>query len=242
MRKQFHPHVKKQAYENEVRNLSILSSVRHQNIIPLLSAYIHGESFNLTSPLVSHGNLDQLFRRGSPSSLGSQVSVIMAIWGLASALGTLHEFTLERLHLAGSHRDLKPENILVNDGQLLLADFGLSRIVEDQDSSSSIAPNVPGDFIAPEHEDRDFSRNPIGRPSDIRAFGCVILKLLMFYLDGSKGLERLKTERRRADPQHTHYCFHDYDKPIQDCKGSSIIWLANLRRSVQAFYFSLEKC
>ena len=213
MRKQFHPPVKKQAYEKEVRNLSILSSVRHQNIIPLLSAYTHGESLNLIFPLVSHGSLDQLFRDGSPSSLGSQASVVMAVWGLASALGTIHGFTLGSLHLAGSHRDLKPANILVNDGQWLLADFGLSRIVEDQDSSSSIAPAVPGDFIAPEHEDRDFERNLIGRASDIFSFGCMILMLLMFYLDGSQGLERLKTKRRRADAQYTHHFFHDYDKP-----------------------------
>ena len=190
--------------------------MRHENIIPLLSAYIHGKSFNLIFPLVSHGNLDQLFRGDAPSSLaimGSGESVVMAISGLASALATLHDFTLENLHLAGSHRDLKPTNILVNDGKLLLADFGLSRIVEDQDSSSSIAPNTPGDFIAPEHEDRDFVRNPIGRPSDVWAFGCVILMLLVFYHDGSGGLERLKTKRRQDEPQYTHYCFHSYDKP-----------------------------
>jgi len=208
--------MKREAYEKELRNLSILSLVRHENIIPVLSAYVHGESFNLIFPLISHGNLDQLFRSDVSSSsaiMESESSVVMAISGLASALATLHEFTLENLHLIGCHRDLKPTNILVDDGRLLLADFGLSRLVEGQDSSSSIAPNTPGDFIAPEHEDKDFLRNPIGRPSDIWAFGCVMLMLLVFYQEGSEGLEKLKTKRRREGPQHTHYCFHDYDKP-----------------------------
>lgn len=140
--------------------------------------------------------------------------LVMAIAGLASALSYLHHFSLDNLHLAGSHRDIKPENILVDGEHLLLADFGLSRITEDQESSSSTAPNIAGDCIAPEHERKDdFKRHPTGRASDIWALGCVILMLLMFYREGKAGFERGRTERRQQGPQYTHYYFHDYDKP-----------------------------
>ncbi|KAL8791323.1 MAG: hypothetical protein Q9195_005942 [Heterodermia aff. obscurata] len=216
VQKRFHPRANKQAYEREVRNLCILSSKPHENIVPLLSAYIHGNSFNLLFPLITHGSLDNVFRSDVPSAweiMKSEEALVMAIAGLASALASLHGFTFDNLHLAGSHRDIKPANILVDGQRLLLADFGLSRIVEDQQPSSSTAPNIAGDFIAPEYEDREFIRNPIGRASDIWAFGCVILMLLMFYNEGKAGLARLKAERRQDNPQYTHYCFHDYDRP-----------------------------
>ena len=216
VQKRFHHHTNKQAYEREVRNLCILSSKQHENIVPLLSAYIHGNSFNLLFPLITHGSLDTLFRSDVPSAweiMKSEEAVVMAIVGLASALATLHGFTFDNLHLAGSHRDIKPANILVDGQHLVLADFGLSRIVGYQEPSSSTAPNIAGDFIAPEHEDREFIRNRIGRASDIWAFGCVILMLLIFYHEGKRGLERLKAERQQDGHQYTHYCFHDYDRP-----------------------------
>ena len=147
--------------------------------------------------------------------MASEGSIVMALSGLASALVTMHEFTTENIRLIGCHRDLKPANILVDEERFLLADFGLSRIVDSQGTSSSTAPNTAGDFIAPEHEDRDrdFNRNPIGRSSDIWAFGCVVLMLLVFLQEGKHGLELLEDKRRVEWPQYAHHCFHDYDRP-----------------------------
>ena len=140
----------------------------------------------------------------------------MALSGLASALVTMHKFTTEDLNLIGCHRDLKPANILVEGERLVLADFGLSRFVDSRESSSSTGPNIMGDFIAPEHEsiDKDFARNPIGRASDIWAFGCVMLMMLEFSLHGKKGLEKFQKDRRiqRDECSYIHYCFHDFDK------------------------------
>ena len=200
----------------ELRNLCILSSARHDNIVQLVGAYIHNDSFNLIFPLANHGNLEQLFQSDSPLSwavMRSEESIVMALSGLASGLVTMHEFTTEDIHVIGCHRDLKPANILVDNKRFLLADFGLSRIVDRQGTSSSAAPNIAGDFIAPEHEDREFARNQIGRPSDIWAFGCVTLMLLVFLQDGKQGLDRLESKRRVEWPQYTHHCFHDYDRP-----------------------------
>ncbi|KAG8533414.1 uncharacterized protein KY384_002197 [Bacidia gigantensis] len=216
VRKKFHPYVKKKMFLKELHNLSILSSIRHENIVQLLSAYVQDGSFNLIFPLASHGNLEQLFRRQMPSQwsiMESDRSVLMGVSGLASALVTMHEFTSGNLRLIGCHRDLKPANVLVDGQRLLLADFGLSRIVDSQETSSSTAPNVLGDFLAPEHEGKDFIRNPIGRSSDIWAFGCIMLMLLVYYKDGPDGLEQLKSKRRREWPQYSHHCFHDYDRP-----------------------------
>ena len=145
--------------------------------------------------------------------MASENSIVMALSGLASALATMHEFTTENIHMIGCHRDLKPANILVDGKRFLLADFGLSRIVDNQGTSSSTAPNVVGDFIAPEHEDRDFTRNPIGRSSDIWAFGCVTFMLLAFLDEGREGLDKLESKRRVEWHNYAHHCFHDYDRP-----------------------------
>lgn len=217
VRKQFHHGTSKTLFLRELRNLCILSSARHKNIIQLLGAYIQNNSFNLIFPVASHGNLDQLFHSDSPLSwavMASEDSIVMALSGLASALVTMHGFTTENIRLIGCHRDLKPANILVDGQQFLLADFGLSRIVDEQGTSSSMAPNIAGDFIAPEHEDRDrdFLRNPIGRSSDIWAFGCVTLMLLVFLQDGKRGLDQLESKRRVEWPNYAHHCFHDYNR------------------------------
>ena len=137
----------------------------------------------------------------------------MALSGLASALVTMHHFAPEDLQLIGCHRDLKPANILVDGRRLLLADFGLSRFVDSRERSTSTAPDLNDDFIAPEHEGKDFSKNRTGRSSDIWAFGCVVLIFLVYSLRGKDGVEELRKQRRTAWPKFAHHYFHDYDKP-----------------------------
>ena len=196
----------------ELRNLAILSSARHENIVQLLFAYVQGRSFNFIFPLASHGNLKQLFEGTVPSSWAA-LEVVLALSGLASALVVMHQFTTENLHLIGCHRDLKPANILVNEKRLILADFGLSRFVDDRERSTSTAPNVNDDFIAPEHSGKDFSLNRIGRSSDIWAFGCVTLMFLVYLLRGKEGVDQLQRQRRTEPwPQFAHHYFHNYDR------------------------------
>ena len=246
MRKRFRSETPKEFFLRELRNLCILSSARNNGIVQLLGAYTQGNSFNLIFPLVSSGNLDQLFHSDSPSLwpiMASEESIVMALSGLASALVTMHEFTTENIHMIGCHRDLKPANILVDDKRLLLADFGVSRIVDSQETSSSTAPNVVGDFIAPEHEDKDFTRNPIGRSSDIWAFGCVTLMLLVFMQKGRRGLDELESKRRVEwhKYNYAHHCFHDYDRLNSGLEDPCHELASSQSASVQGLLHLVEK-
>ena len=173
--------------------------------------------------------------------MASEESIVMALSGLASALVTMHEFTTENIRMIGCHRDLKPANILVEDKRLLLADFGLSRIVYSQESSSSTAPNTVGDFIAPEHEDKDFTRNPIGRSSDIWAFGCVTLMLLVFMQKGRRGLDELERKRRVEGPNYAHHYFHDYDRLNPGLKDPAHLLASIQSASVRGLLHLVEK-
>ena len=244
MRKQFYPDTPKKASQRELRNLCILSSARHENILRLLFAYRQDDCINFIFPLASHGTLDQMFQSDAPSSwpiMESEQSLVTAISGLASAIATMHEFTPESISVIGCHRDLKPSNILIDGNRMLLADFGLSRIADSQETTSSSASNLAGDFIAPEHEDRDFSRNRIGRPSDIWAFGCVTLMLLVYFQSGRQGIERLESKRRVQWPQFVHQYFHDYDKPNSGLEESLQELASSPRASTRGLLYLVQK-
>jgi len=79
------------------------------------------------------------------------------------------------------HRDLKPENILfkskAEDADLMLADFGLSKVLEeDQFSILTTTCGTPG-YMAPEI----FKKAGHGKPVDIWAIGVITYFLLCGY-------------------------------------------------------------
>ncbi len=83
------------------------------------------------------------------------------------------------------HRDLKPGNILFHaDGRILLADFGLAKVVrgnEDSSSSDSLATLTSAGTIigTPEYLSPEQSTGqPIGPYTDIYALGIVLYQML----------------------------------------------------------------
>ncbi|GAA5833488.1 hypothetical protein JCM11251_003509 [Rhodosporidiobolus azoricus] len=89
---------------------------------------------------------------------------------------------VEYLHGHGIvHRDIKPENLLYRskdeDSDLLLADFGLSKVMDDQQFSAlTTTCGTPG-YMAPEI----FKKLGHGKPVDIWAMGVVTYFLLCGY-------------------------------------------------------------
>ncbi|KAJ7908051.1 kinase-like domain-containing protein [Mycena leptocephala] len=99
------------------------------------------------------------------------------------------------IHAAGIvHRDLKPENLLfrtpAEDTDIMIADFGLSRIMEDEKLSllTEIC-GTPG-YMAPEI----FLKTGHSKPVDVWAMGVVTYFLLAGYTPFDRDTPKLETE------------------------------------------------
>jgi serine/threonine protein kinase len=191
--KQFTPRVKRLRSSRELNNLRAVP--KHPRIIPLLGSYssdqqtTSGVSFdhwNLIFPFADGGDLHTLLRERDPPTWllqaaenrgKSVIEIIVAeCFGLTEALAFIHSKNNVVFII---HRDIKPSNILIQDEKFKLADFGISRIKQSEETSKTDWLSDTPLYRAPERETQDNS----GRPRDIWALGCVFMELavLMFY-------------------------------------------------------------
>ncbi len=110
--------------------IEVLTRVgHHPNIVELYDIYITDTEVQLVMELLRGGELfDRMVERGPYSELEASVH----IGNIGRALKYLHSKGIV-------HRDLKPENLILTDktdnASLKIADFGLSKIVEDVEHS-----------------------------------------------------------------------------------------------------------
>lgn len=114
---------------------TIVETVSHPNILYIEKVFQVGSKFYLVFPLCVGGELyDAVAARGHYSEHDTAIIVR----DLVSALHALHTHNI--LHL-----DIKPENILFDkigpDGKVMLTDFGLSKLLNEEGPPSNSQPN-----------------------------------------------------------------------------------------------------
>jgi serine/threonine protein kinase len=158
--------------------------------VKLITAYIQGETYNFLLPVADCDLAELLKSRYLSSGFQTHDDVFASLWGLSSAIDTVHDYFAEEFNLKqiGCHYDIKPTNILCFNGKFVLSDFGLSRLRKEDDGSRSLFKQGEGCYLAPECEpsSQDFKPGRIGRASDIWSFGCVLAELLA-YLSAKPG-------------------------------------------------------
>ncbi|HEV7389264.1 MAG TPA: protein kinase [Gemmatimonadaceae bacterium] len=150
------------------REIELVTHLSHPHILPIYdSGDADGELFYVM-PYVEGESLRAKLNRERQLSLDEALRITCEV---ASALDHSHRHGIV-------HRDVKPENILLEDGQALLADFGIARAASalgaEKLTSTGVSLGTPT-YMSPEQGMAD--PNVDGR-SDIYSLGCVLYEML----------------------------------------------------------------
>ncbi|MEP7380396.1 MAG: protein kinase [Gemmatimonadota bacterium] len=154
--------------ERFLGEIRVTASLQHPNILPLFdSGEANGLLFYVT-PFVEGESLRARLSR--ERQLPVDEAVRLAV-GVASALQYAHRQGV-------IHRDLKPDNILLQEGQPLLADFGIAIAVSNAGghrvTQTGLSLGTP-QYMSPEQATAD--QHVDGR-SDIYSLGSVLYEML----------------------------------------------------------------
>jgi serine/threonine protein kinase len=154
------------------RESNLIAQLDHINIVPI---YEYGEQDGLTylvMPYLTGGSLRDLLARQKTLSLSETLEYLKQA---ATALDYAHAHSI-------IHRDLKPDNFLLHtDGRLVLADFGIARILQDEGNPNS-ETSLTGTgmllgtpfYMAPEMVNNEL----IDHHTDIYALGIILYQML----------------------------------------------------------------
>lgn len=157
-----------------IREISIMANLDHPNLIEFVGFSLpthKSKKFKIYSKFMPNNNLLSILKRDEYQNEDSKIldatKLSKIVYGIASSMAYLHQNNVV-------HRDLKPENVFMDENyEPILADFGLSRIYDD-DITMTSRLGTPY-FMAPEM----FGENDekITNKIDVYAFAVTILSL-----------------------------------------------------------------
>ena len=151
-----------------LREIEIAARLHHPHILPLHDSGAANGLLYFVMPYVEGESLRQRLARDARLPIDDAIRIAQEVAG-----------ALDYAHRQGVvHRDIKPENILLQDGQAIVADFGIARAIG---SAGGDRPTEPGSgvgtpaYMSPEQASSDTTVD--GR-ADIYALGCVLYEML----------------------------------------------------------------
>jgi serine/threonine-protein kinase len=154
--------------ERFAQEIRIAARLRHPHILPVHDSGEAGGRLWYTMPFVEGESLRQRLAREGQLPVDQAVRIAAQV---LSALNDAHAHNV-------IHRDIKPENILLEDGEAVVADFGVARAIaaagEERLTETGLALGTPA-YMSPEQASA--SRELDGR-SDLYAVGCVLYEML----------------------------------------------------------------
>src|SRR5215475_4989836 len=148
------------------RESELVMSLEHPNVVPIYDAGEADGRVYLAMRLVDGTDLRSLLRTEGALEPGRAMAICTQI---AAALDAAHARDLV-------HRDVKPSNVLLDGSEhVYLADFGLTRTLDDEGSGAGEdrAVGTPA-YLAPEQ----LEGLPADGRADVYSLGCVLYECL----------------------------------------------------------------
>ena len=156
------------ASDRFLREIRLLATLQHPNILPLHDSGIVGGIPYYVMPFVAGESLRERLKRDGPLPIALALRIAEES---AAALGYAHRQGVV-------HRDVKPENLLLSDDHVLLADFGIafavSQAVDDRITSTSVVIGTPV-YMSPEQA---MGERNVDERSDVYSLACVLFEML----------------------------------------------------------------
>lgn len=187
-----------------VNEFKILDRLNHRHIVRVTQMYQWKNCLSIIMKQVAESNLSNYLQSVDEMDDGLEKDVrksAMQAWPgcLIQAIDYLHEMKVK-------HKDLKPANILIMLGSVLIADFGISKDLIDEETTASLGSS--GDvgtlmYCAPEVMAENHRR---GRAADIYAMGCIFLEISTVLLVPKGGLRRWSLHREYGGSRRYSEC------------------------------------
>src|SRR6266699_626359 len=157
------------AAERFVREIRVTGNLAHPHIVPLFDSGQADGFLYYVMPYVPGKSLRQRLEREKQFSLEEACRITAEV---ADALDYAHRHGVV-------HRDIKPENILLSEGHALVADFGVSKLLQAGPSRMTTASAILGtpSYMSPEQ--LSGGQEPIDGRADVYALGCVLYEMLV---------------------------------------------------------------
>ncbi|KAJ0669763.1 putative protein kinase RLK-Pelle-SD-2b family [Helianthus annuus] len=171
-------HIKK-SFLAEVQSIG---SIHHVNLVRLRGFCTWKTQRFLVYDFMSNGSLDKWIYHGNQEHILDWKCRKKIILDIAKGLAYLHEECRQKI----IHLDIKPQNILLDDDfNAKVSDFGLSKLIDrNQSQVMTTMRGTPG-YLAPE-----WLSSVITEKVDVYSFGIVLLEILC----GRKNFDRSQPE------------------------------------------------
>ncbi|XP_020250768.1 G-type lectin S-receptor-like serine/threonine-protein kinase SD2-5 [Asparagus officinalis] len=159
-----------------------IGNVHHINLVRLIGFCSEKSHRLLVYEYMFNGSLDKwIFYKNGDDPLDWQTRVEI-ITDVAKGLSYLHEDCRQRI----AHLDIKPQNILLDEGfHAKISDFGLSKLIERDQSHAWTTMRGTRGYLAPE-----WLTSKITEKADVYSFGVVVMEIVC----GRKNLDYSQPE------------------------------------------------
>ncbi|XWS10440.1 hypothetical protein CRYUN_Cryun39dG0078500 [Craigia yunnanensis] len=145
----------------------VLRNIRHWNLVKIINSFSNIDFKPLVLEFMPSGNLEKwLYSHNHFWDILHRLNIMIDV---ASALECLHHgYTTPAIHC-----DLKPKNILLDDDTVAhLGDFGIAKLLGEEDSTIHTMTLATIGYMAPEYG----SKGIVSTKSDAYSFGILLME------------------------------------------------------------------